>query len=100
MSDCGDTAGGNGIWVVAESAGEEINEHIFALLSEARKLSSQLGPVSILMTGKGADQLVPSAGHYGAGKAIVVGPGMTGEPSPRPSRTCLRTRFERTRLVW
>jgi electron transfer flavoprotein alpha subunit len=76
-------AEGQGIWVVAEDAGEDSADLALALVCEARKLASRLGPVSILMAGPAAGSPAARAGHYGADQALVVGGANVANPSPR-----------------
>ncbi len=83
MTDRNATVEGSGVWVVAEDTREEIAEVTLPLVCEARKLASKLGPVSILMAGRGAGLLARRAGYYGADRAVVVGSDSSTEFSPR-----------------
>jgi electron transfer flavoprotein alpha subunit len=83
VTNCNATVEGSGVWVVAEDTREEITELTLPLVCEARKLGSKLGPVSILMAGRGAGLLARRAGFYGADRAVVVGSDSSTEFSPR-----------------
>lgn len=63
----------HGVWVFAEQRGGELNQTVFELLGEGKKLADKLGEkLTALLIGNGVDALTCELGAYGADCVIVA----------------------------
>lgn len=68
-----DTSLYHGVWVLAETHDGKLADVTLELLSEGRKLATELGvDVSLVLAGDGVEPLVPVAASYGADKVYLV----------------------------